>query len=459
MDYFKNQILTVAIDDIGSNGEGIGKHEGYTLFVKDAVLGDVVKARLTKVKKNYAYARCEEIIKESAKRTKPFCAEHRRCGGCQIQALSYDEQLRFKENKVKNDLIRIGGISADLIDSIREPVTGMDEPVRYRNKSQYPVGRDKEGNIVAGYYAGRTHSIIPCTDCMISPKENRDILNIILGHMRDNHIEPYDEETGSGTVRHILVRKGFATGQIMVCLVITHRGGEYITSSSELIGKLIAVPGMTSVCVSINNERTNVIMGNRIVTLWGSDTIRDILLGKTFEISPLSFYQVNPVQTEKLYLTAIDYAALTGEEEVWDICCGIGTISLCMADRVKKVFGLEIVPEAIEDAKKNAKVNGISNAEFICAAAEEYLPTHKDEIRADVVILDPPRKGMEENALEAICTVAPSRIVYVSCDSATLARDIRYLLQNGYELKKIRCTDMFCHTVHCESVSLLERRG
>ena len=459
MDYCKNQILTVSIDDIGSNGEGIGRHEGYTLFVKDAVPGDVVKARLTKVKKNYAFARCEEIVRESEKRTTPFCKEHNRCGGCQIQALSYDEQLYFKENKVRNDLIRIGGISAELLKDIWEPVIGMDEPVRYRNKSQYPVGRDREGNIVAGFYAGRTHTIIPCTDCMISPEENKDILNMILGHMRDNNIEPYDEATGKGVIRHVLVRKGFTTGEIMVCLVITHKSGEYIKEQTKLIDKLASIRGMRSVCVSINNADTNVIMGDKIRTLWGSDTIRDVLLGKTFNISPLSFYQVNPIQTEKLYSTVIGYADLTGEEEVWDICCGIGTISLCMADKAKKVHGLEIVPEAIEDARRNALTNGIDNAEFICAAAEEYLPDHKNEIRADVVILDPPRKGMEESALEAICTVAPTRIVYVSCDSATLARDIKYLVQSGYELKRVRCTDMFCHTVHCESVSLLERKG
>ncbi len=459
MDYCKNQILTVSIDDIGSNGEGIGRHEGYTLFVKDAVPGDVVKARLTKIKKNYAFARCEEIVRESEKRTTPFCKEYKRCGGCQIQALSYDEQLYFKENKVRNDLIRIGGISAELLEDIWEPVIGMEGPVRYRNKSQYPVGCDREGNIVAGFYAGRTHTIIPCTDCMISPEENKDILNMILGHMRDNNIEPYDEATGKGVIRHVLVRKGFTTGEIMVCLVITHKSGEYIKEQTKLIDKLVSIPGMRSVCVSINNADTNVIMGDKIRTLWGSDTIRDVLLGKTFNISPLSFYQVNPIQTEKLYSTAIGYADLTGEEEVWDICCGIGTISLCMADKAKKVHGLEIVPEAIEDARRNALTNGIDNAEFICAAAEEYLPDHKNEIRADVVVLDPPRKGMEESALEAICTVAPARIVYVSCDSATLARDIKYLVQSGYELKRVRCTDMFCHTVHCESVSLLERKG
>ena len=467
MDYQKNRILTVTIDDIGNNGEGIGKVDGYTLFVKDALPGDTVEAGLTKVKKNYAYARCNKIISPSPERTGPFCAEHRRCGGCQIQALSYDAQLRFKENKVRNNLIRLGGIPEDVADSIAEPIIGMDDPKRYRNKSQYPVGKDSAGHIVAGFYAGRTHSIIPCTDCMIAPSENSKILDTVLTHMGENHIEPYDETSGKGTVRHVLIRKGFATGQIMVCLVISlansssagssDSGKDFVRDQAGLVAALSKISGMTSICVSVNNEKTNVIMGNEIHTIWGSDTIKDVLLGRTFEISPLSFYQVNPVQVGKLYRTAIEYAGLTGNEEVWDICCGIGTIALCMADAAKHVHGLEIVPEAIEDAKKNAAANNIKNADFICAAAEDYLSEHRDEITADVVVLDPPRKGMDQAALSAIADISPGRIVYVSCDSATLARDIRFLTQNGYELTRYRCTDMFPHTVHCEVATLLTR--
>ena len=458
MDYHKNQILTVTIDDIGTNGEGIGRFEGYTLFVKDAVPGDIAEARITKVKKNYAYARCERIITPSARRTEPFCEEYRRCGGCQIQALSYEEQLKFKENKVRNDLARIGGIPAEVINGVFEPIIGMDEPKRYRNKSQYPVGEDSNGNPVAGFYAGRTHSIIPCTDCGLAPEENSTILKIILDHMRTYKIPAYDESNGSGIIRHVMIRKGFTTGEIMVCLVIRNTKRDVLISGqTELIEKLCSVRGMTSVCVSINNENTNVIMGNEIHTLFGSDKINDVLLGKEFEISPLSFYQVNPVQVEKLYGTAIEYANLSGGEEVWDVCCGIGTISLCMSDKAKYVHGLEIVPEAIEDAKKNATLNGINNADYICAAAEDYLPAHKDEITADVIVLDPPRKGMDETALRAIADVAPDRIVYVSCDSATLARDIKYLTGRGYEVKRVRCADMFPQTVHVETVALLSK--
>ena len=315
MKYVKNQILTVPIEDIGSNGEGIGRYEGYTLFVKDAVCGDVVSARLTKIRKNYAYARCEKIITPSPKRIEPLCAEHRRCGGCQIRALSYDAQLEYKENKVKNDLVRIGKIPAETVNSVFEPIIGMDDPERYRNKSQYPVGADRNGEPVAGFYAARTHSIIPCKDCRLAPEENARILDVIISHMKKYHIRPYDEKNLSGTVRHVLIRKGFATGQIMVCIVICNRSdrraeGSYLKGQEELITKLGDIPGMSCICVSINNDNTNVIMGNVIHTLWGKDTITEIILQKTFEISPLSFCQVNPVQVEKLYATAIEYAGL-----------------------------------------------------------------------------------------------------------------------------------------------------
>ena len=469
MEYYKNQIVTVTVDDIGTGGEGIGKYEGYTLFVKDAVCGDIVEARLTKVKKNYAYARCERIIKPSDKRAEPFCEEYRRCGGCQIQALKYEEQLRFKENKVKNDLMRIGDVPGDVIRDAFEPMIGMDDPKRYRNKSQYPIGTDADGEAVAGFYAGRTHSIIPCMDCGLSPEKNREILRIILSHMGMYDIPAYDEASGQGVVRHVMIRKGFSTGEIMVCLVIKYQEeksyaagqravGEYIPGQDKLVAALCEVEGVKSICVSINNDNTNVIMGRRIHTLYGSGTINDVLLGKKFEISPLSFYQVNPIQVERLYETAIEYAHLTGNEEVWDVCCGIGTISLCMADAAKKVHGLEIVPEAIDDAKRNAEINGVKNAGFICAAAEDYLPAHKDEISADVVVLDPPRKGMDKSALAAIADIAPERIVYVSCDSATLARDVKYLTSHGYGIKRIRCTDMFPQTVHVETVCLLSNR-
>ncbi len=462
--YKKNDIVRLEITDIQAEGMGVGKVDGYALFVKDTVVGDIIDARIVKVKKSYGYGRVERIISPSPKRVEPRCPIARACGGCQLQAMSYDAQLEFKENKVRNALARIGGFDAGFVDSIMEPIIGMDDPWRYRNKAQYPIGTDRDGNPVAGFYAGRTHDIIPCTDCLLGIPENKEILEAVLSYMKEHNIPAYDEKTGEGVVRHVLIRKGFATGEIMVCIVVkqgdatmAHLECDHISGFIEKEIKRGTVPRLHSLSVSINNKNTNVIMGNEIHTVWGRDKINDVLLGKKFEISPLSFYQVNPIQVEKLYGTAIEYAHLTGSEEVWDICCGIGTISLCMTDKAKAVHGLEIVPEAIEDAKRNAMLNNVDNVEFICAAAEEYLPAHKDEIRADVVIMDPPRKGMDEAALAAVVDIAPARIVYVSCDPATLARDLKYLTGHGYELKRVRCTDMFCQTVHVETCCLLER--
>ncbi|MCR5002055.1 MAG: 23S rRNA (uracil(1939)-C(5))-methyltransferase RlmD [Lachnospiraceae bacterium] len=464
MRYNKNDIVRLEITDIQAEGMGVGKVDGYALFVKDTVVGDVIDARIVKVKKSYGYGRVERIISPSPKRVEPRCPIARACGGCQLQAMSYDAQLEFKENKVRNVLVRIGGFEAEFIDSIMEPIIGMDDPWRYRNKAQYPIGTDKDGNPVAGFYAGRTHDIIPCTDCLLGVPENKEILEAVLSYMKEHDIPAYDEKTGEGVVRHVLIRKGFNTGEIMVCIVVKRGDGSSVHFSFNKFANIVTlemnrgtVPPFHSLSVSINNKKTNVIMGNEIHTIWGKDKISDILLGKKFEISPLSFYQVNPIQVEKLYGTAIEYAGLTGSEEVWDICCGIGTISLCMTDKAKVVHGLEIVPEAIEDAKRNAKLNNVDNAEFICAAAEEFLPVHKDEIKADVVVMDPPRKGMDEAALAAVIDIAPARIVYVSCDPATLARDLKYLTGHGYELKRLRCTDMFCQTVHVETVCLLSK--
>lgn len=462
----KNEIVRIEITDISTEGMGVGKSDGYTLFVKDAIPGDIIDARIVKVKKNYGYGRVEKIVEPSPARVSPRCAFARQCGGCQLQEMEYAGQLGFKQDKVRNALVRLGGFDEGFIDGIMEPVIGMDEPWRYRNKAQYPVGIDKGGNPVAGFYAGRTHDIIGNTDCMLGVSENKDILEVILAHMKKYNIPAYDENVtgnaGCSLIRHVLIRKGFASGEIMVCIVIKtgdvgsiNKLNIYIPGQQELISELGKINGVGSISVNINNKDTNVILGEETHTLWGSERIRDTLLGKIFEISPLSFYQVNPVQTEKLYSAAIEFAGLTGNEEVWDICCGIGTISLCMADMAKLVHGLEIVPEAIEDAKKNATLNDIHNAEFICAAAEEYLPAHKDEIKADVIVLDPPRKGMDEAALVVIADAAPKRIVYVSCDPATLARDLKYLTAHGYELTRVRPCEMFAQTVHIETCVLL----
>ena len=451
----KNQEFTVSIEDMSEDGAGIGKLDGYIWFIKDAVIGDVVRARAMKMKKNYGFARLMEILTPSEARVEPKCPVARQCGGCQLQAMSYEEQLKFKERKVKNHLLRIGKFKEDEIHML--PIMGMKEPWRYRNKAQFPFGMDKNGNIVVGFYAGRTHDIIECEDCLLGVEENKDILGIIKGFMRVHNIRPYDETTHKGLVRHALIRKGFHSGEIMVCLVIN---GKDIPAKEQLVEELCQVKGMTSISYSINQEKTNVIMGKEIVNLYGPGYITDNIGNVTYQISPLSFYQVNPVQTEKLYGTALEYAGLTGNETVWDLYCGIGTISLFLAQNAKKVYGVEIVPQAIEDARRNAALNNITNAEFFTGKAEEVLPEQyeKNKVYADVIVVDPPRKGCDQVCLDTILKMAPKRVVYVSCDSSTLARDLRYLADGGYEVEKVRCCDMFGQSCHVETVVLMSRK-
>lgn len=488
--YRKNDLVTVTIEDIGAGGEGIGKVDGFTLFVKDAVVGDVAQVRITKAKKQYAYARLEKLLTVSPFRAEPRCPHHRQCGGCQIQALDYAKQLEYKQNKVRNHLIRIGGFDEGQIDEIMEPIVGMEEPYRYRNKAQYPVGMDRDGHVITGFYAGRTHTIIPSTECYLGAEENREILEILIAHMEKYRISAYNEETGKGQVRHVLIRKGFSTGEIMVCVVINGKHGEeeYISHQAQLLDKLALIKGMTSVSVNINTEKTNIIMGREIHTLWGSPVIHDTIhvrdMGRegypctgqqlTFAISPLSFYQVNPIQTEKLYSLALEYAGLTGQEVLWDLYCGIGTISLFLASGARQVCGVEVIPQAIEDAQSNARLNGIHNAQFHVGKAEEVLPAFyggkqeeisgfcKEELgdlrHPDVIVVDPPRKGCDGACLDTMLQMQPDRIVYVSCDSATLARDLRILCDGGYELKRVRAVDQFGHTVHVECVCLLSNQ-
>ena len=475
MEFKKNDCVTVTIEDMGSDGEGIGKVDGFTLFIKDAVIGDQVEAKIIKSKKHYAYARLEKVLQPSPFRVEPKCAYHRQCGGCQLQALSYSEQLHFKEQKIRNNLIRIGGFDAEYIDERMQSIVGMEEPFHYRNKAQYPIAPHRDGNVITGFYAGRTHTIIANTDCALGASENQQILETILSYMRKNKITAYDEVTGKGLVRHVLIRKGFTSGQLMVCLVINKKmtkisyptagvqknTNEFLPNQGALLAALAEIQGMTSVSVSINTEKTNVIMGTEMISVWGRDYITDYIGNIKYQISPLSFYQVNPVQTRKLYETALEYAGLKGNETVWDLYCGIGTISLFLAQKAGKVYGVEIVPEAIADAKVNAKLNGITNAEFFVGKAEEVLPEkYKNEgIYADVIVVDPPRKGCDPAALETMVKMHPERIVYVSCDSATLARDVKWLGEHGYEVKKVKACDMFPGTVHVETVCLLSRKA
>ena len=466
----KNDIIETKIADISHDGEGIGKVDGYPFFIKDTVIGDRVLARVTKVKKNYGYARVEKILNPSAWRIEPPCKLYRQCGGCQIQAMDYQKQLAFKEKKVQDQLIRIGGFPEKLVEEAKEPVVGMEYPFRYRNKAQYPVGQNRDGEPVTGFYAGRTHSIIENTECYLGAEENQVILQAVLTYMKENHVPAYDEESHKGLIRHVLIRKGFTSGELMVCLVINSR--KQLPFQDRLIRLLQEIPGMTSISLSHNLEKTNVIMGGEVTTIFGDDRIQDTIhvrdvlhdfaltdQGITFSISPLSFYQVNPVQTEKLYSLALSYAALTGKETVWDLYCGIGTISLFLSDRAKQVYGVEIIPQAIEDARKNAERNHITNAEFFVGKAEEVLPEKygQEGIFADVIVVDPPRKGCDGACLDTMLKMKPERIVYVSCDSATLSRDLKILCEGGYELKKWRAVDQFPMTVHVETVVLLSK--
>ena len=452
----KNDIVTVEITDIGVSGEGIGHVDGYTLFIKDAVIGDVVEAKVMKAKKNYGYARLMKVITPSEYRVEPKCAFARRCGGCQIQEMSYDRQLVFKDQKIRGNLERIGGFTKEQIEAVMQPVVGMEHPFGYRNKAQFPFVTDKEGNPITGFYAGRTHDIIANTDCALGVEQNKEILEIILQYMRENKIKSYNEKTGKGLIRHALIRYGFKTKEIMVCLVVN---GKKLPKAERLIEKLIQIEGMTSITISPNTRRDNVIMGDSYEILWGQGYITDYIGNVKYQISPLSFYQVNPVQTEKLYGLALEYADLKGDETVWDLYCGIGTISLFLAQKAKQVYGVEIVPAAIEDAKRNATLNHITNAEFFVGKAEEVLPEQfaRTGERADVIVVDPPRKGCDETLLSTIIEMQPDRVVYVSCDSATLARDLKYLCERGYELKKVCPVDMFPNTVSVETVCLLSK--
>lgn len=486
----KNQIVTVTIEDIGTDGEGIGKVEGYTLFVKGAIIGDVAKVKVLKAKKTYGYAKVEELLIPSPDRVAPRCAVAGRCGGCQMQHLSYEKQLAHKADKVKNCLMRIGGLSEELLDTVTEPIVGMDEPFYYRNKAQYPVGTDKDGKTVMGFYAGHSHNIIDCTDCAIQEPVNAVILPVIKEFMAEFGVASYEEEKGMGLLRHVLTRVGFHTKEVMVCLIINGTKfpkaevlAERVKAAVEKFGlnpaeccgekassvdngqDIVTNSGYTlkSFCLNVNTAKANVILGNEIIPVYGETYITDYIGDIKYQISPLSFYQVNPEQTVKLYNKALDYAELSGGEVVWDLYCGIGTISLFLAQKAGQVYGVEIVPQAIEDAKKNAVLNGMTNAEFFVGAAEDVMPEKYKEsggkMRADVICVDPPRKGCEESLLDTIVAMEPKRIVYVSCDPATLARDVKYLGEKGYQVTRVCPVDQFAHTGHVETVVLLSGKS
>ena len=499
----KNDLITLEITDLTEECQGVGKKDGLIFFVKDSVMGDVVEARILKVKKNYAYAKVEELLKPSPYRIAPLCPVAGKCGGCQLQHLSYEKELAWKEDRIAQSLIRIAGLSPEEVERKKEGILGG-VLSRYRNKAQYPVqsrkeirsggatsvsdwkvngkwpgknkieAKEKSSDLSMGFYGFHSHRIIETKDCLINSVENPLILNCIKDWAREYKISGYEEETGKGLLRHIFLRKGFSTGEILLCLVLN---GKSLPHGKELWERLqdlsLSVEeggqvqgSIVGLCVNINEGRGNAILGRETRCLYGKDSIEDKIGELSFSISVPSFYQVNPAQTEKIYGKALEYAALTGEETVWDCYCGIGTISLFLAQKAKQVYGLEIVPEAIENAKKNAEKNGLHNTEFFVGAAEEVLPKWVEEQKregkdvgnlVDVVSLDPPRKGCDEACLSAVLELSPKRIVYVSCDPGSLARDIKYLREGGYELQKWVGIDNFPRTGHVETIALLQK--
>ena len=534
--YKKNDLVVLEITDLTEEGQGVGKCDGLVFFVKGTVMGDVVEARILKVKKNYAYAKVEKLLKPSPYRIAPLCPVAGKCGGCQLQHLSYEKELAWKEDRIAQSLIRIAGIPEEEVRGKGEGILGG-KTERYRNKAQYPVQNKKGfreekalgGRVFAeekrgpeneqtafdslgiGFYGFHSHRIIETEDCLINSAENPRILNCIKDWAREYKISGYEEETGKGLLRHIFLRKGFSTGEILLCLVLNGKsllhGKELweklqgLSLSAEEVGlqREVDIPRemdaesraelhcgvdtqseddghcglnkkvqekIVGLCININEGQGNAILGRETLCLYGKDSIEDKIGELSFSISVPSFYQVNPMQTEKIYGKALEYAALTGEETVWDCYCGIGTISLFLAQKAKQVYGLEIVPEAIENAKKNAEKNGLHNAEFFVGAAEEVLPKWVEEQKregkdvgnlVDVVSLDPPRKGCDKACLSAVLELSPKRIVYVSCDPGSLARDMKYLREGGYVLEKWVGIDNFPRTGHVEMVALLSK--
>ncbi len=481
----KNDRLTLDITDIGIHGEGIGKLDGFPFFVKNALPGDRAEVVVTKVKPSYAYAKALTLLTPSPDRVVPPCPVADQCGGCQIQALSYEKQLEYKQSLVRERLIRIGGFDPELVDAVTEPIRGMGDPWRYRNKAQYPVAYTTEqtadhsdGHAAVGFYAGRTHHLIEHRDCLLEPEINARILETVLEYVNARGISPYNEKNGTGILRHIMIRHGFATKEILLCLIVRKYREEAwkgLIPALEESGLLAenesghedeAKPHIVSVGFSVQPKQNNVVMGRNYISVYGSSYLTDRIGDVSFRISPQSFYQVNPAQMKVLYDLAADCAQLTGRETVWDLYCGIGTIGLYLARQAKRVIGVEIVPEAVANARENARLNSIGNAEFYEGAAEdvfallrdEYVPGRKavpGEAADQVVIVDPPRKGCDQRLLDAISAFRPERIVYVSCDPATLARDLKTLCARGYELKRVAPVDQFCHGVHVETVCLL----
>lgn len=449
----KDKMYIVDIVDIGQGGVGIGKFEGFTVFVDGGLIKDKIKVKITKSKKNYAVGDIVEIIEPSPYRVeRKCCKELKDCGGCQIQELDYKEQLNLKTNEVKQVISRIGKLD----DVVVHHALGMEEPFRYRNKAQFPIQK-VDGVPVIGFYKKKSHDIIPTDECIIQHDVNDKIIKIIKTYIRAYKVSIYDEKTHTGVLRHLVTKVGFTTKEVMVVLVANGRKLPYLNELASVLKENI--PGFKTLVVNVNRERTNVILGNENRVIYGDGKINDNIGDLVFEISPLSFFQVNPVQTEVLYNKALEYAALGENDTVFDIYCGIGTISLFLAQKAKKVYGIEIVEEAIKDAKRNAELNNLDNVEFYVGKAEEVVPKmYKQGKRANVVVVDPPRKGCDEKVLDTIVSMQPDRVVYVSCNPSTLARDLSYLDERGYKCLEVQPVDMFPHSVHIENVALIVKK-
>lgn len=449
----KNQCFEMTCDAFGQDAQGVCRHEGMAVFVPGLLPGERALVRIVKPEKRYAFGRVEKLLEKSPSRAEPFCPIYKRCGGCVCQHMTYEASLAFKRQQVQDLLQRVGGLSIEV-----PPVWGMAHPFGYRNKGAYPVAQT-DGSPACGFFAPRSHDLVPLPEngCAIQGEASAKATQAVLNWMRENSVPAYDEQTGRGLVRHIMTRST-TSGELMVVVVVTRAD---IPKAGRLIELLrAAVPSLCSVCLSVNSRRTNVILGTDIRVLWGKAAMEDTLCGLRFSVSPLSFFQVNPQQTERLYGLALEYAGLTGAETVVDAYCGAGTISLLLAQKAKKVIGIEIVPEAIQNANENAAHNGIANAEFHVGATEELLPKLVENgLRPDVIVLDPPRKGCDPAVLQAIIAAAPKRVVYVSCGAPTLARDAKLLAEGGYAAEKVQCVDMFCWTGAVETVmSLVQQK-
>ncbi|MCX7748162.1 MAG: 23S rRNA (uracil(1939)-C(5))-methyltransferase RlmD [Clostridia bacterium] len=449
----KNEKYSVEITGMTHEGQGVGRINNFTVFVEGAITGEKVETLIIKLNKTYAVGKLLNIIESSPSRRKPFCEVYKRCGGCNLQHLHYEEQLKFKTNLVEENIKRIGKIQ----DVHIHPTIGMDNHLNYRNKAQYPVGSGDSG-INVGFYATRSHNIIDHPVCHIQSEVSDKVKSIVKKFILDHKISIYDEKSEKGLLRHIMTRVGFKTGEVMVVLVIN---GSDLPHKDQLIYRLQStLENVKSIILNINTQNSNVILGSKNKVIYGSETIIDTIGQFKFHISPLSFFQVNPLQTQVLYQKALDYAGLTGNEIVFDLYCGIGTITLFLSQKAKKVYGVEIVEDAVHDARKNAQLNHIENVEFMTGGAEKVIPeVYAKGIMADVVVVDPPRKGCDEVLLKTLIQMQPHRIVYVSCNPSTLARDLKYLEENDFKTSEIQPVDMFPHTAHVECVVGIHRKN